>query len=116
MKAIIKEDVQTSLERYADRPVYIHLETTTGSYSAHLNEKNMTVVAYIRNAKVTYHQAKIKGNGPYRVGLKTEEGWIYAEGLTEYTVDDENRLLMAGHLPGGKLAISLQISEKPFTV
>lgn len=39
MKAIIKEDVQTSLERYADRPVYIHLETTTGSYSAHLNEK-----------------------------------------------------------------------------
>ncbi|MEC2176941.1 DUF1806 domain-containing protein, partial [Bacillus amyloliquefaciens] len=23
MKAIIKEDVQTSLERYADRPVYI---------------------------------------------------------------------------------------------
>lgn len=63
MKAIIKEDVQTSLERYADRPVYIHLETTTGSYSAHLNEKNMTVVAYIRNAKVTYHQAKIKGNG-----------------------------------------------------
>lgn len=63
MKAIIKEDVQTSLERYTDRPVYIHLETTTGSYSAHLNEKNMTVVAYIRNAKVTYHQAKIKGNG-----------------------------------------------------
>ncbi|MEC3641321.1 DUF1806 family protein, partial [Bacillus halotolerans] len=52
----------------------------------------------------------------YRVGLKTEEGWIYAEGLTEYTVDEENRLLMAGHLPGGKLAISLQISEKPFTV
>lgn len=51
MKAIIKEDVQASLERYADRPVYIHLETTTGSYSAHLNEKNMTVVAYIRNAK-----------------------------------------------------------------
>ncbi|PON01630.1 hypothetical protein BJH90_09010 [Bacillus halotolerans] len=116
MKAIIKEDVQASLERYADRPVYIHLETTTGSYSAHLNEKNMTVVAYIRNAKVTYHQAKIKGSGPYRVGIKTEEGWIYAEGLTEYTVDEENRLLMAGHLPGGKLAISLQISEKPFTV
>ncbi|MCY8919630.1 YojF family protein [Bacillus atrophaeus] len=116
MKEIIKEDVQSSLEQYADRPVYIHLETTTGSYSAHLNEKNMTVVAYIRNAKVTYHEAKIKGSGPFRVGLKTGEGWIYAEGLTEYTIDDENRLLMAGHLPGGKLAISLQISEKPFTV
>ncbi|ASB88846.1 YojF family protein [Bacillus sonorensis] len=116
MKAIIKEDVQASLDTFLREPVYIHLETTTGSYSAHKNEQNMTVVAFIRNAKVVCSRAKITGNGPYRAGLKTEEGWIYAEGLTDYTIDGEGRLLLAGHLPGGKLAISLQISKKPFAV
>ncbi|AGN36701.1 YojF family protein [Bacillus sp. GM2] len=116
MKAIIKEDVQASLETFLNQPVYIHLETTTGSYSAHKDEQNMTVVAYIRNAKVTCSRAKITGEGPFRAGLKIEDGWIYAEGLTDYTVDDEGRLLLAGYLPGGKLAISLQISKKPFAV
>ena len=47
----------------------------------------MTVVAYIRNAKVTCSRAKITGEGPFRAGLKIEDGWIYAEGLTDYTVD-----------------------------
>ena len=116
MKAIKKEDVQASLETFLNQPVYIHLETTTGSYSAHKDEQNRTVVAYIRNAKVACSRAKITGEGPFRAGLKTEDGWIYAEGLTDYTVDDEGRLLLAGYLPGGKLAISLQISKKPFAV
>ncbi|MGE6629736.1 YojF family protein [Bacillus sp. NPDC077027] len=116
MKPIQTEDVQVHLESLLNRPVYVHLETTTGSYSAHMNEQNMTVVAYIRNANVVYSQAKIKGNGPYRIGLKIEDGWVYAEGLTDYVVDEKGRLLMAGHLPDGKLAISLQISETPFTV
>lgn len=54
-------------------PPCIYPFRTTGSYSAHLNEKNMTVCAISTMPKVTYHQAKIKGNGPYRVGLKTEK-------------------------------------------
>ncbi|MFS0656187.1 YojF family protein [Bacillus sp. 179-C3.3 HS] len=116
MKPIQTEDVSAHLASFFNRPVYIHLETTTGSYSAHMNEQNMTVVAYIRNAKVVYSQAKIKGQGPYRVGMKTEDGWIYAEGLTDYVFDEKGRLLLAGHLPDGKLAISLQISETPFQV
>ncbi|MDT1118463.1 YojF family protein [Bacillus altitudinis] len=116
MKPIQTEDVTAHLESFLNRPVFVHLETTTGSYSAHVNEQNMTVVAYIRNAKVVYSQAKIKGQGPYRVGMKTEDGWIYAEGLTDYVFDKQGRLLLAGHLPDGKLAISLQISETPFQV
>jgi hypothetical protein len=116
MIPINKESVQQLLAQFQNQPVYVHLETTTGAYSAHRDPNNMTVVAFIRNAKVTYSQAKIKGQGPYRVGLKTEDGWIYAEGLTDYTNDENGALLLAGYLPGGKLAISLQISKVPFPV
>lgn len=114
MKRIVQEDVQAYLNTFLNKPVYIHLETTTGSYSAHKDEKSMTVVAFIRNAKVKYHQAKITGNGPYRIGLKLEEGWIYAEGLTDWLYNENNQLLTAGHNSEGQLAISLQISETPF--
>lgn len=114
MKPIIQEEVQKYLNGFIEKDVYIHLETTTGAYSAHYNEKSMTVVAFIRNAKVKFSQAKIKGNGPYRVGLKLDEGWIYAEGLTDFTFDEKERLLLAGQDDEGKLAIALQISETPF--
>jgi len=114
MKRIVPEDVQAYLDTFLNKSVYIHLETTTGSYSAHKDEKSMTVVAFIRNAKVKYQHAKITGNGPYRIGLKLDEGWIYAEGLTDWVYNDHNQLLTAGHNSEGQLAISLQISEEPF--
>ena len=41
-------------------------------------------------------------------------GWIYAEGLTHFEVDEQDRLLLAGHDYKGKLAVALQISKKPF--
>ena len=115
MKSINQVEVQTLLNQFIGKDVYIHLETTTGAYSAHYNEKNMTVVAFIRNAKVKFSQAKIKGKGPYRVGLKLDNGWVYAEGLTDFTFDEKERLLLAGHDDDGKLAIALQISETPFS-
>lgn len=114
MNSITKQEVQAYLDQFLNKTVYIHLETTTGAYNAHKNEGNMTVVAFIRNPKVIYNQAKITGNGPFRVGLKMDEGWIYAEGLTDWVYNDENQLLMAGHNSEGQLAIALQISEKPF--
>ncbi|MBD1379024.1 YojF family protein [Metabacillus arenae] len=115
MKPIEIESVQEELNKKLQKKVYVHLETTTGAYSAHFNENNMTVVAFIRNVEVSFSQAKIKGEGPYRVGLKLEHGWVYAEGLTDWTVTDQNQLLLAGHDKDGKLAIALQISEVPFS-
>lgn len=115
MKTIVREEVQSLLDYFVNKEVYIHLETTTGAYHAHNNEKSMTVVAFIRNAKVKYTLAKIKGKGPYRVGLKLEDGWVYAEGLTDFTFDEQDRLLLAGHDHDGKLAIALQISKTPFS-
>lgn len=114
MQKVNVEQIQRKLDEFVQENVYVHLETTTGAYNAHNNENNMTVVAFIRNAKVKFSQAKIKGKGPYRVGLKTEDGWIYAEGITDYEIDNGGRLLMAGHDQDGKLAIALQISKSPF--
>lgn len=41
-------------------------------------------------------------------------GWIYAEGLTDYEIDGQGRLLMAGHDEEGRLAVALQLSRTPW--
>jgi hypothetical protein len=113
MEPIIKELVQQSLESYKNQPVYLHLETTNGAYASHLHEK-MVVGAYIRNGKITFEQGKITGDGPYRIGLKMELGWVYAEGLTDWEIDKQGRLLIAGHDADGKLAVAFQLSLSSF--
>ncbi|MEN1967296.1 YojF family protein [Lentibacillus sp. N15] len=115
MVPIDKEAVQQQLEQFIDKDVYIHLETTNGAYASHVNEKAYTVGAYIRNAKVKFTQAKLIGDGKsYRAGLKMEIGWIYAEGLTDWTIHQDNQLLLAGHDREGRLMVSLELSETPF--
>lgn len=106
--------VQDALQNFIDQTVYLHLETTNGAYANHFNEKVMTVNAFIRNTKVNISRATVTGKNPYRVGLKLDEGWVVAEGLTDFEIVDENRLLLAGHNEEGKLAIALQLSHTPF--
>ncbi len=76
----------------------------------------MAVCAYIRNGKVRYERGTITGVGPYRVGLKMEDGWIYGEGLTDFEIDEKGRLLLAGHDGDGRLAIALELSVTPFGI
>lgn len=117
MKPIEINNVQQALDSYANKEVYIHLETTNGAYANHLDANAYTVGAYIRNAKVSYKQAKIVGDGnAYRVGLKMDIGWIYAEGLTDWEIYQENQLLLAGHDREGRLMVALEISEVPFNL
>lgn len=113
MEQIIPEKVQEAINRYANQDVYLHLETTNGAYATHQNEAFFSAGAFIRNALIRYERGKITGNGPYRVGLKLEIGWVYGEGLTHFEVDGE-QLLLAGHDQEGKLAIALEISPTPF--
>lgn len=113
MGPIAPDQVQAALLAFVDRDVYLHLETTNGSYAA-LQSKTMAIVAFVRNAKVRFHRATVAGTGPYRVGLEMEHGWTYAEGLTDFEVDGQGRLLLAGHDPDGRLAIALQLSPAPF--
>ncbi|WP_027415657.1 YojF family protein [Aneurinibacillus terranovensis] len=114
MKPIHIEDVQKQVEGFFNKAVYIHLETTNGAYAAHQNENFFSTGAYIRNGQVQITRGKITGNGPYRAGLKIELGWIYAEGLTHWEVDEKGRLLLAGYDNDGKLGVALQLSTKPF--
>ncbi len=114
MEPVIVEAVQKELDRLSNKEVYIHLETTNGAYATHNDESFFSSGAYIRNAKIRYEQGKITGPNPYRIGLRTEIGWVYAEGITHFEVDEKNRLLLAGHDFQGKLAVALEISETPF--
>lgn len=110
--------VDAALKSYVDQTVFLHLETTNGAYAAVNPEQNggMAVCAYIRNVPVRFHRAGLTGTGPYRAGLQMEGGWIYAEGLTDWEVDDQGRLLLAGHDDQGRLAVALELSRTPFAV
>ncbi|RDW15687.1 YojF family protein [Oceanobacillus chungangensis] len=115
MKPIEIEKVQEILQSYENKEVYVHLETTNGAYASHINEKAYNVGAFIRNAKLAYSKATIVGDGKtYRVGLKTELGWVYAEGLSDWIINEDEQLLLAGHDREGRLMVALEISEAPF--
>jgi hypothetical protein len=114
MGPINKEVVQQAIQKYVNKDVYLHLETTNGAYAARGPKGTMAICAYIRNGLVRFERGTITGNGPYRVGLKMDNGWIYAEGLTDYEIDAQGRLLLAGHDSEGRLAIALELSEQPF--
>ena len=114
MKAVDLAEIQQYIERYIKKDVYVHLETTNGAYASHNDETFFSSGAYIRNALVQYEGGKITGIGPFRVGLKISLGWIYAEGITHFEIDDHDRLLLAGHDFKGKLAVALELSPTPF--
>lgn len=114
MELVDIKSVQEAINGFANNDVYIHLETTNGAYASHHDQSFFSAGAYIRNALVRYELGKITGNGPYRVGLKINLGWIYAEGITHFEIDEDNHLLLAGHDNKGKLAVALEISSTPF--
>jgi hypothetical protein len=116
MEPIRLENVQTALDSFLNQDVYLHLETTNGAYAAHRDGQSMAVCAYIRNGLVRYHRGTVMGSGPYRVGLKMDTGWIYAEGLTDWEIDSEGHLLLAGNDSEGRLAVALQLSTTPFAM
>lgn len=114
LEQIELKTVQELINDFANKDVYIHLETTNGAYASHHNENTYSAGAYIRNALVRYEHGKITGAGPYRAGLKINLGWVYAEGLTHFEMDKKGRLLLAGHDHSGRLAVALEISVTPF--
>jgi len=114
MRPISKEQVQAELDLRADTDVRLHLETTTGSYTLMGPEKRPPVIAFARNVIVNYVRGVVTGTGPYRVGLKLDGGWVYADGLTDFEVNERDELLLAGHDGDGQLTIALQLSKTPF--
>lgn len=115
MRPIVFEEVQAALNAFVGKTVYLHVETTNGAYAAESAEgQSMAVCAYVRNAAVQFRRAVLAGTGPYRAGLQMDQGWVYAEGLTDFEIDAEGRLLLAGHDDKGRLAVALELSLTPF--
>lgn len=114
MQLIQPQDIQSRINRLADQDLYVHLELTTGAYANHLDSTRHPASAFITNAVIRYTQGSISGTGPYRVGLKTEQGWVYAEGLTHVDEKEKERLILAGHDSQGKLIVALQLSRERF--
>lgn len=118
MEPIKKDALQPVLASFVGGPVYVHIETTNGAYAAtgSLGQKQMAVCAFIRNGKVEITSAQLAGEGPFRAGIQIDGGWIYGEGLTDWELDGEGRLLIAGHDEAGRMAICLEFSRTPFPV
>lgn len=114
MEPVSIEQLQMHLDSFVNEDVYIHLETTNGAYANHFNQEVFNAGAFIRNVQLRYELAKVVGEAPHRVGLKLPNGWVYAQGITHFELDEHGRLLMAGHDFSGKLAVALQISRTPF--
>lgn len=114
MQPINAAEVQARLDQLRGQDVYVHLEMTTGAYAAHRDSTRMSASTFITNALIRYAYGSIEGEGPYRVGLKTEKGWVYSEGLTHWDPTDSERLIMSGHDAQGKLVVGLQLSKEPF--
>ncbi|MEX2355957.1 MAG: DUF1806 family protein [Thermaerobacterales bacterium] len=110
MEPIQWSAVQDSLNAFSGAAAYLHLETTRGAYT------KSTFGAFARNVPIQFSRAHLAGEGPYRVGLKLDQGWIYAEGLTHWELDACGRLLLAGHDEEGRLTVALQLSRSAFSV
>jgi hypothetical protein len=115
MQLINPSEVQHRIDLLKDQDLYIHLEMTTGAYAAHLDSSKHPAATFITNAIIRYSHGSISGgSGPYRVGLKMMQGWVYSEGLTHYEESETSTLILAGHDIQGKLIVSLQLSREPF--
>ncbi|WP_150273285.1 YojF family protein [Paenibacillus tepidiphilus] len=114
MQPLQPQDIQTRIDRLAGQELYIHLELTSGAYASHLDATRHPASAFITNAVIRYSQGSISGAGPYRIGLKTVQGWVYAEGLTHVDETEQERIILAGHDSLGKLIVALQLGREPF--
>jgi hypothetical protein len=106
--------IEQRIEQMKGEEQYLHLELTTGAYASHWDASRHPAANFVSNALIRYIHGGISGSSPYRVGLKMEQGWIYAEGLTHYEETEKERLIMAGHDKDGKLVVALQLSRTPF--
>ena len=114
MRSIDPQDVQARIDRLRGQDLYVHIEMTTGAYAAHYDQTKHQASAFVNNGRIRFSHGSVAGRGPYRVGLKTDEGWVYAEGLTHYEDEETDRLILQGHDRDGKLVVALLLSPLPF--
>lgn len=114
MQLIDREKVQARIDSLTNIEVYIHMEMTMGAYTSHRDQSVHPASNFIKNAKITFEHGMITESSPYRVGLKLDGGWVYAEGMTHWDETDDERLILSGNAKDGKLIAALQLSKEPF--
>ncbi|MFD1957698.1 DUF1806 family protein [Paenibacillus thailandensis] len=115
MQYIEPVHVQRLLDTLKNRELYVHLEITNGAYTSHTDKSRLVAANFIKNVPIRYSHGSISGSGPYRVGLKLEQGgWVFAEGLTHYDERETDRIILEGHDHDGKLVVALLLGPEPF--
>lgn len=107
MEPISLETVVPVLERYSGRTVYLHLETTAGAYTAG------GFGAFLRNAPVHVRRVMLRDGKALRVGIETDIGFVYAEGVTHWQEDPEHGLRFEGHDDEGRITVCCELSPEP---
>jgi hypothetical protein len=102
MKPIDRQTVLSAVESFLGVQVYVHFEAPGSIF---------------RNALCVFSEAGIKGEGPYRLALRSKDGsvWIRMEGLIDYDVDEQGRLFIAEHDDVGRLIRGVTLSRHPLS-
>ncbi len=101
MKEIHSKDLAEALAAYRGQEAYVHSEATS--------------FVFARNFRIRITDTAVAGEGPYRIGIRFEgQGWIRAEALTHFEVDEQGRLLLAGHDEQGRMHVALELGKEPF--
>jgi hypothetical protein len=103
MERIVPDLLLKSLKKLIGQKVYIHFEVNPGGY--------------FRNGNATLYDAHVKGEGNFRVYLELEkkESIIHVDQLTHMSITKEQIILM-GYDEYDRLARTLEISNKPFSM
>jgi hypothetical protein len=100
MERLIPKVVLDAFEHWANRHVYVHLETNP--------------VSYWRNGRILLTTAHVKGQGPYRLFLEFDHkaGLIQVGELTHMKLQ-QGRIALVGYDKQQRIAQTIEVSETP---
>ncbi len=113
MKLIDREDAIKYIQNFANKEIYLHLEMTMGAYTAHKDKKVHPASNFAKNVPIKFMHGTLSDSFPFRIGLKLDKGWVYAEGLTHYEYTDDGVLLFSGNDDEGRLIAAVHLSDMP---
>lgn len=63
MQLIQPEKVQQALQLWREKPLYLHLEMTTGAYASHRDKTKHTASAFVTNTVIRYAEGSNRREG-----------------------------------------------------
>lgn len=101
MQPINRTAAAAALRSLSGGHCFIHFEFTRGGF--------------VRNLAADVEEALIRGDGPYRIGIRCKaNGWVVMEGLTHMEIREGEPLFFGTLESDQRLAQALQISREVF--